>query len=182
MTATTVGPRIRPAGRRLLEGAVGVPRLLLPPAPEPPGVPLTAALEGSLAARCRSVLSPLTEQQWCVAPTSPPPPAAELPDPKQVCGAVVLAAVEALRSARPLAQLTRWVTSEVFEALARAATPATPNGNRARAVVRGVRICRIGPDVAEGSVVIHDGPRVRAAAVRLEAHRGAWRVTALQIG
>jgi hypothetical protein len=129
------------------------------------------------------VLSPLTDQHWPLAvPTRPAPPAAELPDPRQICGAVVLAAVEALRSARPLAQLTRWVTPEVFDALARAAVPAASTGNRARAVVRGLRVCRISPDVAEGSVVIHDGPRVRAAAVRMEAHRGTWRATVLQIG
>ena len=41
---------------------------------------------------------------------------------------------------------------------------------------------RISTTVAEGSVVVHDGTRVRAAAVRLEAHRGAWRATVLQIG
>jgi hypothetical protein len=29
---------------------------------------------------------------------------------------------------------------------------------------------------------VHDGGRVRAAAVRLEAHRGSWRATVLQIG
>lgn len=182
MTATAVAAPIGAVGRRLPDRAAAGPRMLLPPAAEPPGVPLTAVVDGSLAARYRSVLSPLTEQRWFAAQTSPTPPATELPDPKQVCGAVVLAAVEALRSARPLAQLTRWVTPEVFEALAKAATPAPPTGNRARAIVRGLRICRIGPEVAEGSVVIHDGPRVRAAAVRMEAHRGAWRVTVLQIG
>lgn len=94
----------------------------------------------------------------------------------------MLAAVEALRSARPLAQLTRWVTPQVFDALAGAAIPAPPGGNRARAVVRSLRVCRISPDIAEGSVVVHDGPRVRAAAIRVEAHRGNWRVTVLQIG
>jgi hypothetical protein len=31
-------------------------------------------------------------------------------------------------------------------------------------------------------VVVHDGARVRGAAVRLEAHRGRWRATALEIG
>ena len=35
---------------------------------------------------------------------------------------------------------------------------------------------------AEASVALHDGSRVRAAALRLEAHRGSWRVTVLQIG
>ena len=154
--------------------------MLLPPPAEPAGSPLVVAAGGSAQSTRRSVLSPLTEQYWPIAVRTPKPQPPELGDPRQICGAVVLAAVEALRSARPLTQLVRWVSPEVFDSLARAAVPAT--GDRTRAVVRGQRICRISPTVAEGSVVIHDGTRVRAAAVRMEAHRGSWRVTVLHIG
>ena len=34
----------------------------------------------------------------------------------------------------------------------------------------------------EAAVVIDDGCRVRAVAVRLETHRGMWRATALDVG
>jgi hypothetical protein len=35
--------------------------------------------------------------------------------------------------------------------------------------------------VAEATVVISDGPRVRAVALRMEGTDGRWRVTALRI-
>ena len=48
--------------------------------------------------------------------------------------------------------------------------------------VRRVRVCRLSQLVAEASVVLDDGDRVRAAAIRLESHRGYWRATVLEIG
>ena len=51
-----------------------------------------------------------------------------------------------------------------------------------RATVRRTHLTRVSPTVAEASVVLHDGRRVRGAAVRLEVHRGHWRATVLQIG
>ena len=51
-----------------------------------------------------------------------------------------------------------------------------------RPTVRGTVLSRVSPTVAEASVVVHDGTRVRAAAVRMELHRGTWRATVLQIG
>lgn len=156
----------------------GPPRLLLPPAAEParqaPAAPV------ALLPAVRSVLSPLTGGAW---PLTEPEPAEEAPleDPTRLCGAVVVAAVEALTSSRPLAQLARWVSPEVYEALARATRPAPAGGRRAVALRR-VRVCRVSPTVAEGTAVVHDGVRVRAAAVRFEVHRGSWRVTVLQIG
>lgn len=155
-------------------GARG-PRMLLPPLAEPAPVVLRGVAAMPAA---RSVLSPLTELAWPVAGRARLE-SVELADPVRLCGAVVLAAVEALRSARPLAQLARWVSPEVYEALSRAARPAEPAG---RATVRGLRVCRISPTVAEGTAVVHDGARVRAAAVRFEVHRGSWRATVLQIG
>lgn len=123
-------------------------------------------------------------------------PEAPLPDPTAVCCSVVRAAVEALRGTRPLAQLTRWVSPEVFQALAhrtgltlraRQASGAPRSATVPPATVRPVtvlraRLCRIGYAVAEASVVVDDGQRVRAVAVRLEARRGSWRVTVLDIG
>jgi hypothetical protein len=167
-------------------------RLLLPPIAEPPAsaIPLATVMAGPLA---RSVLSPVTAGPWPgagpVAPVTPPP----LPDPTKLCGSVVLAAVEALGGSRPVVQLARWVSPQVFESLAAAsrrqpprAASAAPGQRTAsparRATVRRTHLFRVSASAAEASVVVHDGSRVRAAAVRLEVHRGHWRATVLQIG
>ncbi len=171
------------------------PRLLLPPlpattAPRPQDIVL-------LAPDARSVLRAPTETAWpIVGPHAPAP--GPLPDPVQLCGAVALAAVEALAGTRPLAQLTRWVTPALLEQLGSrfrllgparaqraaqlAARPVGPAVPVVRARILSVRISRIGTTVAEGSVVLHDGERVRAAALRLDVHRQSWRVSVLQIG
>ena len=186
-------------------------RLLLPPVTDPPAEPaqVTAARE---LVRVRSVLSPVTERAWPVAPVVPREPV-ELPDPTALCGALVLAAVEALAGTRPLTQLTRWVTPGVLEALTAAQTdlrgrrgaapsrrtsapvlrvPARPAAGGAargtpavpapRATIRRTLVHRVSPTVAEATVVVHDGARVRAAALRVQVHRGHWRATVLQIG
>ena len=111
--------------------------------------------------------------------------ARSLPDPQTWAGTVARACVEALRGTRPVAQLHRWLDPEVFTALSHRAGLATRVRNRpapGRAVqVRRVRPCRIAPGVWEAAVVLVDGRRVRAAAVRIEEHRGHWRTTAVQI-
>jgi hypothetical protein len=107
-----------------------------------------------------------------------------MPDPTPLCCAMVQAAVEGLRGVRPLAQLTRWVTPEVYEHLQIRAELVQRAGRpvAARAGIRRIRLFRIGDDVAEASVVVDDGPRVRAVAIRLEGHRGRWRAVVLEIG
>ncbi|MGW8568601.1 Rv3235 family protein [Isoptericola sp. NPDC055881] len=113
---------------------------------------------------------------------------APLPDPTAQCCAVVRAAVEVLRGERPSAQLARWVTPQVRDQLAERARIALAHdprsgGEHHRPVqVRRVRLVRLGDDVAEATVVLDDDGRVRAAAVRLEARRGAWRVAVLEVG
>ncbi|MGF0117701.1 Rv3235 family protein [Promicromonospora sp. Marseille-Q5078] len=113
---------------------------------------------------------------------------APLPDPTAQCCAVVRAAVEVLRGERPAGQLARWVTPQVRDQLAeRARIGLAHDGLRGAehhlpVQVRRVRLVRLGEDVAEATVVLDDDGRVRAAAVRLEARRGAWRVAVLEIG
>jgi hypothetical protein len=102
------------------------------------------------------------------------------------CGTLVRAAVETLSGVRPAAQLVRWVSADLYDSLARRAGLAVRIHGRPtlvrNVVVRSVRVCRISSLVAEAAVVVHDGSRVRAAAIRIEAHRGRWRATALEIG
>jgi hypothetical protein len=112
-----------------------------------------------------------------------------LPDPTAMCCSVVRAAVEVLRGDRGAAQLARWVTPVVLDQLAErarlvhdaVAAGRLPAARRGRPVrVRRVRLERRG-DSAEATVVLDDDGRVRAAAVRLEARRGQWRVAVLEI-
>ncbi|MFI8525674.1 Rv3235 family protein [Promicromonospora sukumoe] len=118
-----------------------------------------------------------------------PEPDPELPDPTaQVCR-VVRAAVEVLRGERPAAQLARWVTPQVYDQLLErgrlmreARQVRAPRPKAHPAAVRRVRMVRLGATSAEATVILHDEGRVRAAAVRLEARRGVWRVAVLEIG
>ncbi|MGV8967326.1 MAG: Rv3235 family protein [Cellulomonas sp.] len=119
-------------------------------------------------------------------PAAAPAEQIRLPDPTKLCCAMVQAAVEALRGTRPLAQLARWVSPEIYDQLvARSAVTQRVLGRTDathHASIRRIRLCRLGENAAEASVVVEDGPRVRAVAVRLEGHRGQWRATALEIG
>ncbi|MBD5786336.1 energy transducer TonB [Cellulosimicrobium terreum] len=116
-------------------------------------------------------------------PTTPLPPV----DPQALCCAVVRAAVEVIRGDRTVHQLARWVTPEIYDALARRARLVVDEPTKAvtstRPVgIRRVRVVRIGESAAEATVVVEDGERVRAAAARLELRRGTWRVVVLEIG
>lgn len=107
-------------------------------------------------------------------------------DHRSLVGSLALASVESLVGKRSVAQLARWLTPGVYDALhARATASARVLGPRTggrTVVVRNVRTCRVGERVVEASAVVDDGLRVRALAMRLEAHRRSWRVTALEIG
>ena len=114
-------------------------------------------------------------------------PAPPLPDPTAMCCSVVRAAVEVLRGDRPAAQLARWVTPVVLDQLTERArllreAPATARRPSASGPVhvRRVRLDRLG-DTAEATVILEEAGRVRAAAVRLEARRGQWRIAVLEL-
>lgn len=107
-------------------------------------------------------------------------------DPAHVARAIAHAVVEVLLGRRPVTQLARWVTPGVYETLqGRAALTARVLGGRTSgrgAAVRRVRVCAVEPHVCEAGVVVDDGVRVRAVALRLETHRGTWRTTSLEVG
>ncbi|WP_407317025.1 Rv3235 family protein [Isoptericola halotolerans] len=103
-----------------------------------------------------------------------------------MCGSVVRAAVEVLRGERPAAHLARWVTPTVLDQLVHRARLVQSHRGAVRAgvpvTVRRIRTVRLGDSTAEATVVLEDSGRVRAAAVRLEARRGLWRVAVLELG
>lgn len=115
----------------------------------------------------------------------PADPLAGLPAPGPWAGALVRASVEVLTGSRPPAQLARWLTLDLYELMVRRAGLAVrvlgrPQPARVARLHR-VHCQTVRPGVHEVAVVVHDGVRVRAAAVRIEATRGRWRATALEI-
>lgn len=111
----------------------------------------------------------------------------ELGDPTAICCAVARSAVEAFHGIRPIHQLVSRLAPHVLESLtARAQVRASLNTGTATRhqpvrIVR-ARVVRVSPIAAEATVIIADGSRVRAAAIRVEEHRGRWRAVDLQIG
>ncbi|WP_158609725.1 Rv3235 family protein, partial [Cellulomonas triticagri] len=109
-------------------------------------------------------------------------------DSRHACCMVALAAVEVLAGVRPLAQLARWLTPDVYDGLARRAALTVPRGSALgmpggrRATVRRVRVCPVDEQVVEASVVVAHAGRVRGVAVRLTRASGRWRAAALVVG
>lgn len=112
--------------------------------------------------------------------TRRPPDArpAARPDPARLAGLLVLAWSEVLDGRRPFAQLAPLLSPAIERRLAAqlaAERGRAPRGVRIRRVVTGAQV----PGTCEASVVLEWSGRVSAVAVRLERHRGAWRVVEL---
>jgi Family of unknown function (DUF6459) len=111
-----------------------------------------------------------------------------LPDPQAWATRFVLAVTEVLAGDRPIGQLVRWTDAVVFNALNRRVrvlgltTTATVRGSKERCAVRSVHVSAPVPQVAEVAAHIRHGERSKAVALRLEAHRGRWVCTALELG
>lgn len=112
---------------------------------------------------------------------------AALPDAATWTAAVVRACIEALLGVRPATQLERWLAGDLYEAVRRRAGLAVRTQGKG-ATVRAPRMVSTRAQTAadgrsaEVCLVWHDGHKVRAAAARVEAFRGRWRVVALEIG
>lgn len=98
------------------------------------------------------------------------------------------AVVEVTGGDRPVGQLQRWTSPEVYADLERRAAVLAraraggPPARRLRPQVRTVHVCRPGPHTAEVSVHVRYGQRSRAIAARLELRHGRWTCTVLQLG
>lgn len=108
-----------------------------------------------------------------------------LPPPDRFAAAVVGQAIEVLLGHRPVRQLQTWVHPLVYDALARRAGLGQRIRGKAEKCmaprIKKIIVCEPRPGVAEASIVVFDGIKVRAAAVRLEVRRSRWHVTALEI-
>jgi hypothetical protein len=113
---------------------------------------------------------------------------AELPEPKPWAGRLVQAIVEVTSGVRPVSQLVRWTTTDVYATMQRRIahtellSQRTASGRRVGAIVRSVHVDAPIDGVAEVSAVVQHGARSRAIALRLEGFDGRWQCTALQVG
>ena len=118
-----------------------------------------------------------------------PTSSADLPDARFWGGRIAQAILEVDCGVRPVAQLRRWASDDVYAHLrwrsARNRATMPRDGSRQqppRVCVRSVRVCEPADGIAEVSAVVHDGQRPRALALRLEGSDGRWRCTVVQHG
>ena len=109
----------------------------------------------------------------------------DLPDPALWGRRLLIGIIETAGGRRPLQQLATLLSHSVAHGLGtdfeRAAQRRRPHWTHA-ATVRSVRACEPAEGVAELCATLQVGPRVRAVALRLEAHNSRWRCTKLQLG
>jgi hypothetical protein len=119
----------------------------------------------------------------------------DLPEPRGWAARLVQAIVEVLAGDRPLGQLVRWTSTEVYDEVSgltlpggtggRGSTGSTAGpgaGRSARAVVRSVHVSEPVDGVAEVAALVRRGARTTAVALRLEGLDGRWQCTALELG
>lgn len=115
-------------------------------------------------------------------------PRADLPEPRPWAGRLVQAIVEVSSGVRPVSQLVRWTTTDVYATMQRRIARSellsqhSPGGRRVGAIVRSIRVDEPADGVAEVCAVVQHGARCRAIALRLEGFDGRWQCTALQVG
>lgn len=107
------------------------------------------------------------------------------PNARKFAAQITIQAIEILQGKRPLRQLQTWLNPQVYQALARRASLGMRIFGKAERCplprLRRVRACYPRPGIAEVCVIVHDGIKMRAAALHLEARRENWQVTALEI-
>lgn len=185
-----------PANLRLVGPAPWDPRRTIAPGPRPtqPGgqpTPAPRVVTGGGRSRVASTapdevvvpFHPGMDDERIPEPTS----RCELPDPRGWVARLVQGVLEVVSGDRPVTQLTRWTSADVYADLhrrvsvaARTAPPGLRGGRRA--AVRSVHVCEPVDGVAEASAVVSRGGRLTAMAVRLEGLDGRWQCTALELG
>jgi hypothetical protein len=159
-------------------------RLLPAPSSEPPydderpgGQPLPLRPR-SFGPRPLRVVPATSDDDWSL-PTRTA--AVELPPAQPFAHALVQRLLEVLAGVRPLGQLQRDTTLEVYDALERVLTtrPRTGGPRPDGRAVRSVHVQQRPEGIAEVSATVRRGGRYGAVALRLEGVNGAWRCTEL---
>jgi len=114
----------------------------------------------------------------------PPTPRSALPPPGAWAARLAQAVLEVCAAGRPVAQLFRWTSPEVYQDLQSRYVPRAKRDVSRRKVavsesVRSVHVCEPADGVAEVSVFVSGGERPRALALRIEGWRGRWICTTL---
>lgn len=118
-----------------------------------------------------------------------PTPRAELPDPRETIERLALIGCEIIAGIRPVEQIGRWVTEDVYRVVAERSI-ATRRNRVARAetiksrplIIVGLTVVTEPRDGAvEGVSLIRFGQRTRAVCVRLEGLDHRWRASALAL-
>ena len=105
-----------------------------------------------------------------------------LPAARAWAGRVVQAIVEVLGGVRPVGQLVRWTSAEVYDEITALVVPASPGPASSRGVVRSLHVAEPADGVAEVCALVRRGARSTAVALRLEGRDGRWQCTALELG
>ncbi|MDQ1603619.1 MAG: hypothetical protein QOE01_1464 [Actinomycetota bacterium] len=109
-------------------------------------------------------------------------PRAALPDPRPWAARLVQALVDAVAGDRPVRQLVRWTSAEVYADVTSRARAERRRASAARALVRTVHVSEPDDGVAEVAALVRRGARATAVALRLEGLDGRWQCTALELG
>lgn len=114
---------------------------------------------------------------------TPLPP--DFPSAESFAAAVSVHALETLFGRRPIHQLRSWFTPALYYSFARKVGLNSQvyqrNTPRKSTLVRRIRCYFPRARVAEAAVILYDGERLRAAAIRAEVQHEHWKVTALEI-
>ena len=105
-----------------------------------------------------------------------------LPEPKAWTKQLVTGIAEVLIGERPLFQLMRWVSFEVYLEIDKNIKQRnSKNGQRVRPLIRSVHIDQTSENVVQAIAVIQKGKRGRGMGIRLEAEENRWRCTELLV-
>ena len=178
MSVTTAAP---------LEDALPLLRLLPAPVSEPPyddELPAAAPRSGAPLGPLRSLVPLLRLVPDLPLDEEPPrsrTPASQLPSAHPAARALVQGLLEVLAGVRPLAQLQRGTSVELYARLEREVRARhRPGGARpASGAVRSVHVQQRADGVAEVCATVHRGARMGAIALRLEGVDGRWCCTEL---
>jgi hypothetical protein len=113
-----------------------------------------------------------------------PTPRGALPAPAPWAARLVQGIAEVLCLDRPVTQLVRWASPEIYEDLRRRVEVGGRRRDARRGrrpVIRSVHVTEPADGVAEVCALVDDGRRARAYALRLEGVDGRWRATALDV-
>lgn len=110
---------------------------------------------------------------------------AELPEPRAWALRITQAALEVLVGRRSAGQLARHIDARAASSLANHASQYEVRRRRERTLppprITSVQVHQPHPDAAEVTIVIQDGERFRAIAMRMEVKAARWIVTAFSI-